>query len=237
MGLGFRGVFFMVREGCCPGIPLPRRASVWGALAGGVAFGLIAADVVYHGQLQRMDMPVARWVAEHRPTMTSGPHPLVGIGAFVTDLGSTPVIVGLSVIVAIWLAVYGKWRMLAWGAVAMIGEPVINMMLKPAFGLPRPTMETSAFPLNHGYTFPSGHAMAACVAFGILAMMVSALRPRMRVWAWVGWGVISAAVGAALVYIGVHYVTDVLAAYAVSVCWLGVMARVPWAPRVACAAA
>lgn len=223
----------MSRPSCCPTIPLPRRASMWCALLGGAAFALIAADVVFHGQLQQMDMPIARWIAAHRPVRTLE-HPetptLILTASLITQFGSTGYVATMAAATGLTLAILRRWRLLVWGAITLIAEPGINWVLKQSFALPRPTMETSVYPLNHGYTFPSGHTMAACVAFGILAVIAGELWPRSRVSMWVMCAMVCAAVGAALVYVGVHYVSDVLAAYAVAACWVGAMARV-WPKR------
>lgn len=205
---------------------LPQRASVWAALMGCIVFILIAADVVYRGRLQRMDMPIARWIVEHRPAWTmenSVPPMPILLASYVTDLGSTPLIVGIALIVGVLLAISRRWRWLAWGAIILSGEPILNLILKQSFALPRPTIKTSVYILEYGYTFPSGHTMAACVTFGILAVMASRFWPRLRFYVWGLYGALALIVGTALLYIGVHYLTDILAAYAISACWLGLM--------------
>lgn len=78
-----------------------------------------------------------------------------------------------------------------------------------------------------GYSFPSGHATSALVAFGVLAWLAgtvpAASRPRANGWVGVGWAIALAAaagVGASRVYLGVHYLSDVLAGFALGAGWL-----------------
>jgi membrane-associated phospholipid phosphatase len=63
-----------------------------------------------------------------------------------------------------------------------------------------------------GYSFPSGHTMTAVITYGLLAaVLVSQLGGRARYVPPVIAAIIILAVGFSRVYLGVHYLTDVLA--------------------------
>ncbi|MFA3842885.1 phosphatase PAP2 family protein [Streptomyces aureus] len=72
-----------------------------------------------------------------------------------------------------------------------------------------------------GWSFPSGHTTTAALAAGILVVALLVRAPRGQaalVVAVGGWG---ALVGLTRVYLGVHWLTDVLGGWLLSIGWLG----------------
>jgi undecaprenyl-diphosphatase len=82
------------------------------------------------------------------------------------------------------------------------------------------------FKASAGYSFPSGHTMAVAITAGAIAL-VWMHHVRMSVsrrWLiGLAVAVISVLEAASLMYIGVHYLTDVLGGLGVSLAWLGVV--------------
>jgi len=109
-------------------------------------------------------------------------------------------------------------------AATMIGGTLLNPALKLVFHRERP----SGFPaLGHapGYSFPSGHAMGATLLFGSLAYVIYFSIDhslRLRVLAVTLCTLMILSIGASRVYLGVHYLSDVLAGFAAGLCWVGV---------------
>jgi membrane-associated phospholipid phosphatase len=73
-----------------------------------------------------------------------------------------------------------------------------------------------------GYSFPSGHVVGATLVYGIVAAMLSA---QIGAWRWRVTIVLLAFAMVVLValtrmYLGVHYLSDVLAAFAEGLAWL-----------------
>ena len=102
---------------------------------------------------------------------------------------------------------------------------ILNTLLKAIIHRPRP----DGFRLiaETGYSFPSGHSMIAMAFYGLLAWMVWHYeRDRLvRYLCVIGFGVVVVAVGFSRIYLGVHYFTDVLAGFAVSLAWLCLYVR------------
>ena len=79
-----------------------------------------------------------------------------------------------------------------------------------------------------GYSFPSGHSMVSMAFFGLLIWMIWRYEPdrRMR-WLWCAFlCLVIPAVGISRIYLGVHYTSDVIAGFCVSIVWLIFYVRV-----------
>ncbi|MCA1846187.1 MAG: phosphatase PAP2 family protein, partial [Actinobacteria bacterium] len=74
----------------------------------------------------------------------------------------------------------------------------------------------------HGHSFPSGHATQAAAVYGMLAAVVSADTSRWgrKVSVWAGAVAITAVVGITRLYLGAHWLTDVLGGWALGTLWL-----------------
>lgn len=73
-----------------------------------------------------------------------------------------------------------------------------------------------------GYSFPSGHSATAMVLYGLLAYWL--IRGQHRTKNWVMIGVVAVGligiVGFSRIYLGVHFLSDVLGGYLLGICWL-----------------
>ncbi|HJA28624.1 MAG TPA: phosphatase PAP2 family protein [Candidatus Olsenella pullicola] len=111
-------------------------------------------------------------------------------------------------------------------AVNLVCVVLLNTVLKAIVQRPRP----DGFRLisETGYSFPSGHSMVAMAFFGLLIWMVWRYHRRdaMRVVWCVVFGLVIAMVGISRIYLGVHYASDVLAGFCVSLVWLIFYTRV-----------
>ena len=78
-----------------------------------------------------------------------------------------------------------------------------------------------------GISFPSGHSMVSMGFYGLLAWMVWHYeKDRFVKWLGVaGFGTVVLLVGLSRVYLGVHYASDVIAGFCVSLAWLCVYTK------------
>jgi membrane-associated phospholipid phosphatase len=145
---------------------------------------------------------------------------LVQAMRIVSLMGYEGVIV-LAVALGLWYISRWHWRRVALLALALGGGALLNLLLKLAFGRPRPVLP-DPFVTLESLSFPSGHAMVSTIFYGLAGWLLwrrAAARWQRRLAALGAVGMIIA-VGASRVYLGAHYLTDVLAGFAAGAAWL-----------------
>ena len=138
----------------------------------------------------------------------------------ISVMGSEAVVV----IGAILLAVLGWQR--RWGAAVMLvlvtaGAQILNDILKELFHRTRPAPVTGFLDAQQ-FSFPSGHAMVAAAFYLYIAFLAWRLR-LVHGW-WRGVLVVALVVlvlliGIARIYLGAHYLSDVIAGYLAGFLW------------------
>jgi undecaprenyl-diphosphatase len=150
-------------------------------------------------------------------------HWLVTAAKALSTIGSAPVYVVLFAAVAGWLVWRRLGRLALFVVVTPVGSSVLNAVVKLAVDRSRPVLPDPVAHAN-GMSFPSGHAQSATVAAAVLLLVfLPALRGAWRPAAVVIALVYVAAIGFARVALGVHYVSDVLAGYALGAAWVAAM--------------
>ena len=84
-------------------------------------------------------------------------------------------------------------------------------LLKTIFHRARPTY-ASEFHMT-SWSFPSGHAMDSLIVYGLFAYWLAEAKPAARRPIFAGAAVLVGAIGFARIYLGVHYLSDVIAGY------------------------
>lgn len=114
----------------------------------------------------------------------------------------------------------------ACAAVNLILVFILNQLIKEIVQRPRPV----GFRLisETGYSFPSGHSMVAMAFYGLLVWMIWHYEEDkfVKYLCSIGFCLCIAAVGLSRVYLGVHYASDVIAGFCVSLAWLAVYTKV-----------
>ena len=210
---------------------LGREGTLFAALAAGliavmvlaIGFTALLEDVLDGDGLAQIDEPVSRWLATHREGWLSTSLTLL------THLGDPPA-------QTIWLIIVctiSAWHTRSWlpvilGAVGGIGIAVILVTAKTLVGRPRPGLPFALVD-SHGFSFPSGHA-AGAAAVGLLGAWMLC---RWVLHRWTGqvavWSLSVAfimLIGFSRLYLGVHFLTDVLAGWLLGTAWAGVVITV-----------
>lgn len=127
------------------------------------------------------------------------------------------------IVVGLALIYRRRWRDAILLIVTCGGGALLNMGLKIAFHRARPAA-AAAFAVDP-WSFPSGHAMNAMIGYGLLAYVLIERFPQRRRAIIGAAGALVALIGFARLYLGVHYVSDVIAGYAAGLVWLMVCIR------------
>ena len=182
------------------------------------AFAGLSQDVVGHDEMALVDPQFETWVVAHRIAAVSSAMQTV------TWLGSTVVIVPLMLAAAVYfVAARRDWESAILLVAAVAGAVGLYDIIKPLVGQPRPP---ATLWIGHfdGAAFPSGHATQAVAFYGMLAVLLSAGRSiRAQALLWTGAALLVIAIGASRIYLGAHWLTDVLAGYALGTAWAAVL--------------
>jgi len=195
------------------GLRLAVGAVILVAAAG--LFGAIAEDVVTGDRITLVDAALAEWLHGHAtPSVTRWM-------LLVTDLHSTVAVACYAGVAGAWLAWRRRWLPLTTIVLVVAGGLALNVALKLAFRRARPSFDAPLLTLS-SYSFPSGHVMASTLLYGLGVAWVFARTPQL-VWRLLAIVVALAAIaGVAFtrMYLGVHYLSDVTAAFLEGIAWL-----------------
>jgi undecaprenyl-diphosphatase len=148
----------------------------------------------------------------------------VSVVKAVTWLGSDGVLWTVIAAAAIILAVRRRWRLAVYLLVTGTGALVLDPVLKSLVGRLRPVVP---HPIAYGTgdSFPSGHSLGSIVCYGaIFLVFLPVARGRWRPVFIAVIATLIAAIGISRILLGVHYLSDVVGAWALGITWLGVTA-------------
>jgi len=208
--------------------PLQTRMGVGGvALAGllgglvvvgltGIGFTVLLDDVLEGEGIARFDQPAAAWLVAHREVW------LTRALLTVTRMGNTDAQTVWVLLVCVLAAVIARsWAPVAVGVTAGGGIGLVIVVAKHLVGRQRPALPFAVIPVD-GFSFPSGHATGAAAVGVVCAWMlcrwvVHRWAAQVAVWAVTLTAV--ALIGFSRTYLGVHFVTDVLAGWMLGAAW------------------
>jgi undecaprenyl-diphosphatase len=184
-----------------------------GLVASAWLFGYLASEVV-EGE-SRLDDEVARSLHAHAsPGWTD-------FFTAITWLGNLLALAAVLAAAAIVLARRRWYADLQFLLLAALGTKALTEVFKWSFQRDRPFFP-DPLATESTYSFPSGHASMSLAVYGSVAIIVA--RRLERTWKQVavlgGTAVLAALIGFSRLYLGVHYLSDVVAGYALALAWM-----------------
>jgi membrane-associated phospholipid phosphatase len=180
-----------------------------------LTLGEIAEDVSDGEPLTLTDVRFSNWLH------TNGSPPLTKAMWIITTLHGSWVVCTVAVLIGLylWRRRQRYWVVALW--LSVFGGLLLNKSLKLVFHRARPRFSDAVQSLT-SYSFPSGHTMIATVFYGALAAFVIA---NSKSWPL---RILSVAIALALIilvafsriYLGAHYLSDVLGAMAEGFAWI-----------------
>ncbi|OZE33521.1 hypothetical protein CH278_12930 [Rhodococcus sp. 05-2254-5] len=188
-------------------------AAIFGTL--GFAFAVVVLAVAVHsnGWLTSADAPVAAWFVDHRTPA------LDDLALAVTTAGGPAETAALGLVVAVLLV----WRTKRYGPalvmLATVGSAsMLCTIVKLVVGRERPPQSIQLM-LETDFSFPSGHVTGTAALSLMLALLAGTRRSRAVRTLFLGIAVaIVVAVACTRMYLGVHWLTDVLAGALLAAC-------------------
>lgn len=197
--------------------------------SGLLVFADIAEDMM-EGEGHGVD---ALALAFFRPS--ANPHDALGPTWFehavaeLTTFGGTANLTLIALVVILFLLIQKRLASVLLVVFALGGGAIISESAKVLFGRDRPPLIYRAVETANA-SFPSGHAMLSTVTYLTLGALLAQVMPRKREKAFVFAVAVALAliVGASRVYLGVHWLSDVLAGWALGAAWAMICWLAAW---------
>lgn len=180
-----------------------------------VLFLFLALDFVAIDRISVVDHEIAAWFHGHVT------RPFIDLMLAWSDVGSPLWIAGITSIVVLILILRKRWYGLLAIVLTVPGGMLFHHLIQIIVHRHRPFRHSEFLDLG-GYSFPSGHTMAATLLYGLLAVFAILL---WKGWHWRMLAILGALLAIALVgfsriALGAHYLTDVLGAIVGGTSWL-----------------
>ncbi|MGS1105951.1 phosphatase PAP2 family protein [Achromobacter anxifer] len=215
---------------CWPRLPGGGRLVLFalGTSAALALFLILAYAIERQGAVVAFDQALARALGMSMST------PLLWLLSWFTYLGDRNFLTVVSVLMTLFLLLRRQWGLAVVCAVATGVGGALNWLLKHAFERVRPEHE-HGYASAAGWSFPSGHSSAAMAVYGMACYLLWRLAP--PAWRLPGTALLAAlimAIGLSRILLQVHFASDVLAGFAVSLAWLALCVAVAQRLRPSC---
>ncbi len=174
-----------------------------------IIFFKVAGEIL-ENEPMRLDVTILEWIHNHATPFYDN------FFLVVTTLGNVEIVIPVVLLTTGYL-VYKKYHQAAMILFfSILGGAAANFILKMLFHRDRPSIWHTLI-VENSFSFPSGHAMlTSALAFSFVLI---AWKTRFR-WPVVVIGVTYVVlIGLSRLYLGVHYPTDIIAGWSVSIVW------------------
>ncbi len=140
----------------------------------------------------------------------------------ITELSDAMVVAATASAALLWFAWRRNWRAAAHALAAVIGASLFTVILKISLRIPRPYALSAGW---NAFSFPSGHTVASAALYGFLTIVtVWEVRAHWKVLVTSMTAVMIGATAFSRVYLGAHWLSDVLAGIAFGLAWAALLA-------------
>lgn len=139
------------------------------------------------------------------------------IAKLITNFGGALVLIGTTIVLVISI----KNRRIGLSIMANLGIITgLNLLLKQIVQRPRPTEYRIVN--ETGYSFPSGHSMVSMAFYGFLIYLIYKYvkNQYLKIGLITFLSILIISIGISRIYLGVHYTSDVMAGFCISVSYL-----------------
>jgi len=208
----------------------PVAALWWSCAALLAAWAVLLGMVLTGSGFAADDAPALGWLVRHRSSSLTGLFEAVSS----TPLDGAAVVLGGALVLLVAVRTRSVWPAVTLGA-AGLGAVVVAELVKGIVGRARPDAATMLGTPESGAGFPSAHTLVLTALAGAVALVVwrATASSGVRAAAVVVAVLVSAAMGVSRLYLGDHWLTDVLASYALAGAVLAAVAALtplPWRP-------
>ena len=198
----------------------PTHLWLAGAAFAFLVFFRITRELI-EGDVNGIDLRVLRTVTAWRtPSLTAA---MVDV----TALGSVTIAVLFSAVAFLILIVLRNRLGALQLSLASIGAALLTIATKDMIERARPAGAQSLIVVS-GFSYPSGHSLGTCALY--LTLAIIACRhvpyPRARTAIFITASLLVLLVGASRIYLGVHYMTDVVSGISLGATWALLLAAV-----------
>jgi len=165
--------------------------------------------VIGHGEPLALDLAVHELMLSLRNPLAD--HPLAALAS----LGDAQVLAPAATLVLLYLCWRKRWLAAAHWLAALAFGLALTAWMGAAIDIPKPPSVTS------GFGFPSIAVTMSTITFGFFAVLIARELPgRTRVWPYVVSAVVVALIGFARLYLGAHWLSDIIGGMLFGIVWL-----------------
>ncbi len=188
-------------------------------LLGGMLFGAMVINLQTNGPLVQTDLQVASDI--HRMALQGSPvvRDVMIFGFYLGEHG----ILAIGALFGLYFLFKRRWAELGMIVVAWAGEGSLWLILSAHFNRLRPVFDVAVWHQMTSPGFPSGHAISAVMCFGLVAyVLMPAIKSHIgKITIFIVALLIILYIGYSRIFVGDHYLTDVLAGYGLGIAWSG----------------